>query len=98
VDISITFRASSGRHCFFLPALVEGRDTPHIRGEFLPCKQQNQSNRERWNLQHSFSGIVGPAVVLFYAESVLAQNPALNQQLWFPTELFTVSMHADKSG
>ena len=28
VDISITFRASSGRHSLFLPALSEGRDPP----------------------------------------------------------------------
>jgi hypothetical protein len=30
VDISLTFRASSGRHFFFLPALCEGRDTPPV--------------------------------------------------------------------
>jgi len=33
MDISITFRARSGRHCLFLPAVGEGRDTPHA-GEF----------------------------------------------------------------
>lgn len=33
VDISITFRASSGRHCLFLPALMKAGRHP-IRGEF----------------------------------------------------------------
>jgi len=55
VDISIAFRASSGRHSFILPALSEGRDSPVVGRAPLPCKQPKQSTRERWNLQHSFS-------------------------------------------
>jgi len=31
VDIGITFRAGSGRHCLFLPAIGEGRETSHVR-------------------------------------------------------------------
>jgi len=30
MDIGITFRASSGGHSFFLPAIGEGRATPHV--------------------------------------------------------------------
>src|SRR3954454_6957654 len=55
VNISITLRASSGRHCFFLPAIVgEGRVRPRSRESTATCKQPGQSTRERWNLQQSF--------------------------------------------
>src|SRR6185369_362606 len=71
VDISITFRASSGRHCLILPALSEGRDSP-VSGEYpLPCKQPNQSTRERRNLQPSFSEIIGPCLLTFLCVRVL---------------------------
>src|SRR6185369_14389189 len=65
MDISIAFRASSGRHSLILPALSEGRDSP-VSGEHpLPCKQPNQSTRERRNLQPSFSEIIGPSLLTF---------------------------------
>ena len=70
VDISITFRASSGRHSLILPALSEGRDSP-LSGEYpLPCKQPNQSTRERRNLQQSFSEIIGPRQVTFLCRKI----------------------------
>src|SRR5215213_10485405 len=47
------------------PALSERQGYTPIRGEPLPCKQPNQSTRQRWNLQYSFSRIVGPAYVTF---------------------------------
>src|SRR5574338_460250 len=65
MDISIAFRASSGRHSLILPALSEGRDSPAVGRAPLPCKQPNQSTRERWNLQPSFSEIVGPNLDIF---------------------------------
>jgi hypothetical protein len=55
MDISIAFRASSGRHLFSSsPQLSEGRDTPLVGESITPCTQPNQSTRERWNLQPSF--------------------------------------------
>src|ERR1044072_5261203 len=42
----------------------EGRVHP-ASGAPLPCKQPDQSTRERWNLQYSFIGIVGPHPVTF---------------------------------
>jgi hypothetical protein len=65
VDISIAFRASSGRHFLFLPRKGEGRDTPRVGRASLPDKQPNQSTRERWNLQYSFVQIVGPSFITF---------------------------------
>ena len=65
VDISIAFRASSGRHFLFLPRKGEGRDTPRVGRASLPDKQPNQSTRERWNLQYSFIQIVGPRFITF---------------------------------
>ena len=46
------------------PAMVKA-GIPPSRESTLPCKQPNQSTRERWNLQHSFSWNVGPIKVIF---------------------------------
>src|SRR5215813_9334780 len=56
MNISITLRASSGRHFFFLPPqnVGEGRILPAVGRAPQPCKQPSQSTRERWNLQQSF--------------------------------------------
>ena len=56
VNISITLRASSGRHFFFLPPQLsmKGRARPRRREAPQPGKQPGQSTRGRWNLQQSF--------------------------------------------
>src|SRR5215213_10282041 len=64
VDISIAFRASSGRHSFILPALCEAGYTPS-RESTSTCKQPNQSTRQRWNLQQSFFSKNGPGFITF---------------------------------
>src|SRR4029078_10030088 len=70
MDISIAFRASSGRHSLILPALSEGRDSP-VSGEHPPpCKQPNQYTRERGNLQQSFSDIIGPRQITFLCRKI----------------------------
>ncbi len=48
------------------PAIGEGRDTPRIGRAPLPGKQPNQSTRERWNLQQSFSM---PRHYIWYADN-----------------------------
>gem|GEM_PF-3220759 len=75
VDISITFRASSGRHSFFLPAFSDRQGYAPVGRASPPCKQPNQSTRERWNLQQSFSLNVGPVMVTFLCRNfVLARR------------------------
>src|SRR5215217_171860 len=70
MDISITFRASSGRHSLILPALSERQGFPRVGRAPLPCKQPNQSTRERGNLQQSFSRIIGPRHVTFLCRKI----------------------------
>src|SRR6476620_7701287 len=55
------------------PAVGEGRDTPLIGRAPLPCKQPNQSTRERWNLQQYFSGILGPSYIAFLSRKYFPQ-------------------------
>lgn len=40
----------------------------------LPCMQPDQSNRERWNLQYSWQGKVGPSFVTFLSRNYLSEK------------------------
>src|ERR1044072_2604644 len=55
-------------------AIGEGKVTPQSGEHPLPCKQPNQSNRERWNLEHSFSQIVGPLMITFLCRKCFPQR------------------------
>src|ERR1051325_7928162 len=55
-------------------ALGKGRVTPASGEHPLPCKQPNQSTRERRNLQHSFSQFVGPVIVTFLCRKCFPQR------------------------
>jgi hypothetical protein len=73
MDISIAFRASSGRHSLILPALSEGRDSPNGQ-ESTTTLVSNQINlpASAGICNSLFPTLLAHASLHFYAENVPA--------------------------
>src|ERR1051325_10631739 len=69
------------------PRYGEGRAIPPVGRGPLPCKQPNQSTRERWNLQYSFVEISGPLLVTFLCRKYFSRKDAKAQRKRFAMSL-----------
>jgi hypothetical protein len=68
MDISIAFRASSGRHSLILPALSEGRDSPCRESTHHLVSNQINLPASAGICNSLFPRLLGHATLHFYAE------------------------------
>src|ERR1041385_327086 len=75
------------------PRYGEGRAIPPVGRGPLPCKQPNQSTRERWNLQQSFSlRLCAFAREIFVSASevfLTQRRKVAKKSVWIPTPAAT---------